>query len=486
MSVALKNIKAASAAAAAVVLSGCTSLTMAPEYKQPAAPVADAFPYNEPAQEAPPLADWRSVVADPALTALIETALENNRDLRVAVLNVERARALYRVQRSDSLPSINAEGSYLRQRIGENASIGSAGAATGGGARTDPITIEQFSAQGAISSYELDLFGRVRSLNAQALETYFATEEARRSAEISLVAEVANAYFQLLADRERQRIALDTVKSQQDSLELTNELVDNGLGNALDVQRAQTSVQRARADAAALEAQIRRDENALRLLLGAETPVDLDKTATLDGIDIPDAAPAGLSSDVLLARPDVLAAERRLRAANANIGAARAAFFPRILLTASAGSTTSELGDLFSGGTGVWSFAPSVSLPIFTGGRNLAQLKGARIDRDIAVNEYEKAIQSAFRDVADALATNATLAERMDATQKLASAAASTFDLADARFENGVDDYLAVLDAQRADYAARQELVLLKLEAASNAVEIYRAFAGFPLAGENQ
>ena len=484
MFVALKKIKAASAAAAAIVLSGCTSLTMAPEYKQPDAPVADAFPYNEKAQQAPALADWRSVVADPALTALIETALENNRDLRVAVLNVERARALYRVQRADSLPGINAEGSYLRQRIGENASLGSAGAA-GGGERTDPITIEQFSAEGAISSYELDLFGRVRSLNRQALETYFATEEARRSAEISLVAEVANAYFQLLADRERQRIALDTVKSQQESLELTNELADNGLGNALDVQRALTSVQRARADAAALEAQIRRDENALRLLLGAETPVVLDTTATLDDIDIPDAAPAGLSSDVLLARPDVLAAERRLRAANANIGAARAAFFPRILLTASAGSTTSELGDLFSGGTGVWSFAPSVSVPIFTGGRNLAQLKGARVDRDIAVSEYEKAIQSAFRDVADALATNATLAERMDATQKLASAAASTFDLADARFENGVDDYLAVLDAQREDYAARQELVLLKLEVASNAVEIYRAFAGFPLAGAN-
>jgi len=473
------GMKAVSAAAIAIVLSGCTSLTMAPDYERPAAPVAEAFPYNETAAGAVQLADWPAVISDPTLTALIETALENNRDLRVAVLNVERARALYRVQRSDSFPTIAAEGGYLRQRIGENASIGAAGAGAGG-ERTGPITIEQYSAQGAVSSYELDLFGRVRSLNAQALQTYFATEEARRSAEISLVAEVSNAYFQLLADRERQRIAQDTVRSQQESLNITKELFDNGLGNSLDVQRVDTSVQTARADAAALEAQIRRDENALRLLVGAALP-DLDDAKSLNDISLPEAAPAGLASDVLLARPDVLSAERRLRAANANIGAARAAFFPRILLTASAGATSSELGDLFSGGTGVWSFAPSVSLPIFTGGRNLAQLKGAKVDRDIALNEYERAIQAAFRDVADALAVNATLDERMDATEKLAQAAAASFELADARFENGVDDYLAVLDAQRADYAARQQLVLLKLEAASNTVEMYRALAGFPM-----
>ncbi|PQA87012.1 efflux transporter outer membrane subunit [Hyphococcus luteus] len=478
------SLKTASAVALAVVLSGCTSLTMVPDYERPDAPVDDAFPYSDAAATAAPqLAGWRAVVTDPTLGTLIETALEYNRDLRVAVLNVERARALYRVQRSDSLPTVNAEGSYLRQRIGENASIGAASAA-GGGARSEPLTIEQYSAEGAVSAYELDLFGRVRSLNAEALETYFATEEARRSAEISLVAEVANAYFRLLADRERQQIAQDTVTSQQDSLTLTQELVDNGLGNALDVQRVETSVQRARADAAALETQIRRDENALRLLLGTGLPSGLSETPSLSEIDVPEAAPAGLSSDVLLARPDVLAAERRLRAANANIGAARAAFFPRILLTASAGSTSSELSSLFSGGTGVWSFAPSVSLPIFTGGRNLAQLSGAKIDRDIALSEYEKSIQAAFRDVADVLATNATLAERMDATQKLADAAAATFKLADARFQNGVDDYLAVLDAQRADYAAQQELVLLKLEAATNAVEIYRAFAGFPVAAD--
>ncbi len=482
MTVLLNGLRSASVGAITVVLAGCTTLTMAPDYERPASPTPESFTDGEALAVAQPqLADWRDFITDPKLATLIDAALENNRDLRIAILNVERAQALFRVQRSESLPTINAEGGYSRQRIGENASLGAAGA-SGGVSRTGPTTIEQYSATAGVSAYELDLFGRVRSLNAQALEQYFATEEARKSVEISLVAEVARAYFQLLADRERQKIAQDTVASQRSSLELTNELVDNGLGNALDVQRVETSVQRARADSAALEAQIRRDENALRLLVGSSAPIDFGGVDTLNAIDVPEAAPAGLASDVLFARPDVLAAERRLRAANANIGAARAAFFPRILLTASAGTTSAELADLFSGGTGVWSFAPSISLPIFTGGRNRAQLAGARIDRDIALNEYEKAIQAAFRDVADALATNDTLAERMDATEKLAGAAAQTFELADARFENGVDDYLAVLDAQRADYAAKQELVLLKLEKANNAVELYRAFAGFPVA----
>jgi len=471
------ELKTISIAAMAVLGCGCTSLTMAPEYNRPEAPVAETFPGEDAtADDAMRLADWRSFIADPALTALVEMALENNRDLRIAMLNVERARSLYRVQRADSLPSISADGGYLRQRIGENASIGAAGAA-GGAGRTESLTIEQYSAEVSLSAYELDLFGRVRSLNRQALETYFATEEARRSAEISLVAEVAGAYLQLLADRERLNIARETVESQQSSYDLTRELVDNGLGNDLDVQRADTSVQRARADAAGLEAQIARDENALRLLVGQAELPDLD--ASLDGVTL-NAAFEDVSSEILLQRPDVLATERRLRAANANIGAARAAFFPRILLTASAGTTSSELANLFSAGTGVWSFAPSVSLPIFAGGRNRAQLTGAKIDRDIAVNEYEKAVQSAFRDVADALATRRTIGERLEATEKLSTASERTYTLADARFRNGVDSYLSVLDAQRADYAAKQELVLVRLEDAVSAISLYRALGGFP------
>lgn len=458
----------------AAMASACA--TMAPDYERPAAPVAEALPFIE-AGIAPQveLAGWRSVVGDATLGELIETALANNRDLRVAILNVERARALYRVRRADSFPAVSADAGYSRQRIGENASAGVIGAPGG----TEPLVIEQFSVDAGVSAYELDLFGRVRSLNAQALETYFATEEAQRSAEISLAAEVAVAYFQLVADRERLAISRSTLASQQDSLELTRTLVENGLGNDLDVQRAETSVQRARADAAALEAQIARDQNALRLLVGTPELPDMS-AASLNDVDVSAIVPAAVSSAVLLVRPDVLAAERRLRAANANIGAARAAFFPRVLLTASAGTASAELSDLFSGGTGVWSFAPSVSLPIFTGGRNRAQLAGAKIDRDIALSEYEKAIQSAFRDVADALATRSTIDERLDATSKLAAAAAKTYELADARFSNGVDDYLAVLDAQRADYSARQELVLVRLEEATNAINLYRAFGGIP------
>ena len=471
-----KQIRFLSLLASTALLAACG--TVAPDYERPPAPVAGALPFSEPGidQEAE-LADWRALVGDTTLRNLIETALANNRDLSVAILNVERARALYRVRRADSFPTISADGGYVRQRIGENASTGTAGA--GNGMRAEPLVIEQFSVDAAVSAYELDRFGRVRSLNAQALETYFASEETRRSAEIALAAEVAIAYFQLIADRERLSIARETVVSQQDSRDLTRTLVENGLGNDLDVQRVETSVQRARADAAALQAQIARDENALRLLVGTPELPDMPATSFSE-IDVPDAAPAAVSSAALLERPDVVAAERRLRAANANIGAARAAFFPRILLTASAGTASAELSDLFSGGTGVWSFAPSISIPVFTGGRNRAQLAGAKIDRDIALSGYEKAIQSAFRDVADALATRNTIDVRLDATQKLAEAAAKTYELADARFRNGVDDYLAVLDAQRADYSARQELVAVRLEEATNAIELYRAFGGIP------
>lgn len=467
-------VRYVSVIAVAAMVSACA--TMAPDYERPAAVVPEALPFSEP-DTAPEveLADWRAVVGDAALGDLIETALANNRDLRVAILNVERARALYRVQRADSFPGVSADAGYSRQRIGENASAGAIGAPGG----TEPLVIEQFSVDAGVSAYELDLFGRVRSLNAQALETFFATEEARRSAEISLAAEVAAAYFQLVADRERLSIARSTVESQQESLELTRTLVENGLGSDLDVQRVDTSVQRARADAAALEAQISRDENALRLLVGTANLPDLT-AASLDDIDVRAVVPAAVSSAVLLERPDVLAAERRLRAANANIGAARAAFFPRVQLTASAGTASAELSDLFAGGTGVWSFAPSISVPIFTGGRNRAQLAGAKIDRDIALSQYELSIQSAFRDVADALATRRTIDTRLDATSKLAAAAAKTYELADARFRNGVDDYLAVLDAQRADYSARQELVLVELEEATNAINLYRAFGGIP------
>ncbi|MEX6634755.1 efflux transporter outer membrane subunit [Hyphococcus lacteus] len=454
------------------IASGCA--TMAPEYNRPENVVSDSVSYSD-AEDAKVnrLYDWEAVFPDPTLQLLIRTALENNRDVRIAALNVERARATYQIQRSDSLPSIAANGGYTRQSIGENASSNGISSTTG-----SSIDIEQFSANAGVSAYELDLFGRVRSLNRQALNTYLSTDEARKSAEILLVSEVANAYLQLIADQELLSIAIDTAISQQDSLDLTNLRVENGIGTDLDVQRATTSIERAKADVAILEAQTARDINALQLLLGVSSLPELKTDRKIDQLEIARVIPAGVNSEVLLNRPDVLAAENRLIAANANIGAARAAFFPRILLTANAGSATADLSDLFSGGTGVWSFAPTVSLPIFTGGRNRAQLKGAKIDRDIAVSEYEKSVQTAFREVADALATRNTIDARISATEKLASAASSTFALSEDRFENGIDDYLAVLDAQRADYAARQELVAVQLAEAVNVIEIFRALGG--------
>lgn len=474
--------KAGTALAISALIAGCASTTMAPDYQRPPSPAPGAIPFSEASGLPARLADWRAFATDPALAALIRTALQNNRDLRIAALNVERARAGLRVERSGLLPSVSAEGDYFRQRIGPDASIGIPGAA--GSARQDPIVIEQFSATGAVSAYELDLFGRVRSLTRSALESWLATEEAQRSAEIALIAEVSGAYFRLVADRELLAIARDTLNSQLESRDLIARRVEDGIGTDLDLQRAQTLVERARADEAALMARIAQDENALVLLAGSPLPEGLPIAGALGAVQLPEPAPGGLTSALLLNRPDVLAAERTLKAANANIGAARAAFFPRILLTASAGSTSSELAGLFSGGAGVWNFAPSISLPIFTGGRNRAQLAGAKIDREIAVNRYELAVQSAFRDVANALATRATIDERLNATQRLADSASRVHDLATARFENGVDDYLDVLDAQRSDYAARSELVGVKLAALTNAVDIYRALGGYPVVSQ--
>ncbi|WP_411819852.1 TolC family protein [Hyphococcus formosus] len=451
--------------------SGCA--TMAPDYNRPESVVNDVISYSEGGDMINQLYDWKAVFPDPTLQRLINVALKNNRDVRIATLNVERARAAYQIQRSDSLPSISANGTYTRQHFGEHASANGTAFSSG-----SEIDIEQFSANAGVSAYELDLFGRVRSLNRQALNNYLATDEERKTAEILLVSEVANAYLRLISDRELLQIAKDTADSQEASLKLTELRVENGIGTDLDVQRAITSIERAKADVAILEAQTARDVNALQLLLGVSELPSLNADRRLEDIAMARSLPDGVPSGVLLSRPDVIAAENRLIAANANIGAARAAFFPRILLTASAGSSTAELSDLFASGTGVWNFSPSISLPIFTGGRNRAQLKSAKVDLDIALSEYEKAIQTAFREVADALATRNTIDARLSATKKLAQASANTFFLSNNRFENGVDDYLAVLDAQRADYAARQELVAAQLAEAVNVIEIFRALGG--------
>ncbi|WP_232311715.1 AdeC/AdeK/OprM family multidrug efflux complex outer membrane factor [Thauera chlorobenzoica] len=444
--------------------------SLIPAYERPAAPVAASFPHAPATAPAAPAVDaiaWRDYFADPRLRELIALALENNRDLRVAALAIERARAQYGIQRAELFPSIALSGGQNAQRA--------PGAFSAGGEST---VSRQYSASLGFAAYELDFFGRVRSLEEQALQTYLGTEEARRSAHISLVAEVAGAWLRLGADRERLALARNTVETRQKSYELTRRSFELGAVSALDLHQAETLLQGARADAARYTAQVAQDENALALVVGVAVPAALLPQALGGDVAAVAELPAGLPSEVLARRPDILQAERALQAANASIGAARAAFFPRISLTASAGSASTALDGLFESGSRAWSFVPQIRLPIFEAGRLQASLDVAEIQRDIQVAEYEKAIQSAFREVADALAERATLAEQLDARRRLAAAARRSFELSEARYRGGVDSYLSLLDAQRSLYAAELELIATRLSDATNRVALYKALGG--------
>ncbi|NYT64721.1 AdeC/AdeK/OprM family multidrug efflux complex outer membrane factor [Alcaligenaceae bacterium] len=464
------------AVAAALLLAGCTS--MAPNYQRPDSPVAGAWPSGPAYQssisanaesDAIAAADilWQDFIIDDKLKEVVTLALANNRDLRVAALNIDRARAQYQIQRADSLPSIGINGSGTSQRLPSDLSpSGQAGIS------------RQYSAGVGSSAYELDLFGRVRSLNEDALQRYLATEEARKTVQLSLIADVAYAYLSLGADQERLQLAERTLESQKKSYELTRRSHELGVASMLALRQSQTLVESARVDVARFTSQIAQDENALRLLVGGPLPKELlPQSQNEDRVTLAQLN-AGLPSDVLLRRPDVVQAEHLLQAANANIGAARAAFFPRISLTASAGTTSSALSSLFDGGTGFWSFMPQVNLPIFEGGRNRANLKVSQVDRDIAQAQYEKAIQSAFREVADALAQQGTLDEQLAAQTALVDASADNHVLSDARYRQGIDGYLSVLDAQRSLYAAQQGLIALRLAKNSNHVTLYKALGG--------
>ena len=451
----------------ALLAGACTTLT--PDYERPAAPVPASWPGAAASSDAAVVADigWRDYFADPRLRELIALSLANNRDLRVSALNIEQARAQYRIQRADSFPAVNAGIGETAQRLpGDLTSSGK------------PTINRQYSATIGLSAWELDFFGRIRSLSEQALETYLATEEARRGAQVSLVAEVANAWLTLAADRELRELARSTFETQQKSLSLTHKSFEAGASSALELRQAETTMQRARADAARYTAQVARDENALALLVGTPVPADLLPGRLVDAVTALPELEAGVPSSVLTRRPDVLQAERQLRAANASIGAARAAFFPRISLTASAGTASSTLDGLFGSGSGTWSFVPQLSLPIFNAGALRASLDVAEIQRDINIANYEKAIQSAFREVADGLADRATLAEQLDAERQLVAASEEAFRLSDARYRNGVDSYLGLLDAQRSLYAAQQELIGVRLSEAANRVTLYKVMGG--------
>lgn len=446
---------------AALLLAGCS---MTPTYVRPAAPVPAARP-SGPAYAALPAGakaglSWNELVADEKLRQLIEQALANNRDLRAAAANVLAARAQYRVQRAAQLPTLAA---------GAGASIARSTPATGG----DGSTRQDYSADLGVSAFELDLFGRVRSLSQAALESWLATEEGARSTRIALIAEVADAYATLAADKELLEVARQTVASAERSLALTRALNKAGLSGKLDVRQAETVVESARADVAAGITQVAQDRNALDLLAGAPVPEALLPASLAEVAAGVRPVPAGLDSALLLARPDVLAAEHQLKAANADVGAARAAMFPRISLTAAIGVASSALSGLFGGGSFAWSAGPAATVPIF-GGPNAGNLAYSKAQRDLYVAQYEKAIQTAFREVADALARAGTIDEQLRARQALVTASTQSLDLAQQRYRAGIDPFLSTLDSQRTLYTARRTEIATRLAAVKNRILLYR------------
>ena len=458
--------------AAALLLAGCANL--APIYERPASPVPAAYPGATPDSTAAAQADWQEFFSDARLRELIDLALKNNRDLRVAVLNIEQARAQYRIQDAQTLPTLNAAGSGTAART--------PGSLSGTGAT---VISHQYSANLGVSAYELDLFGRVRSLSKQALEQFLATEQARRATQISLVAEVATAYLTWAADLERLALARDTLRSQSESYQLTQTRFELGVASALTLRQLQTSVESARVDVARYTGQVAQDRNALALLLGTPVPDRLTPDALDETLNALPELPAGVPSELMLRRPDLLQSEHQLKAATASIGAARAAFYPRISLTATAGSSSAALSSLFKAGSGSWSFIPQISLPIFDGGTNQANLDSAVAGRDIAVAQYEKAIQTAFREVADALAQRSAVGDQLQAQNALVQASGEVFQMSQARFDRGVDSYLDVLDAQRSWYSARQTLIATRLARLTNGVTLYKVLGGGWTAGQS-
>jgi outer membrane protein, multidrug efflux system len=447
---------------------GCT---MIPKYNRPEAPVPAKWPSGPAYKQTPHRAravaklPWRQFFTDERLQAVIASALQNNRDLRVAALNVERVRALYRIQRAELFPAIDASGSGSRER--KPAALSDSGS---------PKTTELYSANLGISYWEIDFFGRIRSLEKSALEQYLATEQARRSAQILLISEVANAYLALAADRENLQLAQSTLANQQAVHHLIKRRFDTGISSELDLRQAQTQVDASRVDVALYTQLAARDKNALDLLVGSSVPADLLPEALSSVTPLPDVSP-GTTSGVLLFRPDILQAENLLKAANANIGAARAAFFPRIALTTSVGTASSDLSGLFDSGTGAWIYGAQIVMPIFDA-RTWPAYKASKVDKEIAVAQYEKAIQAAFREVADALAQMGTIGDQMDAQQSLVDATSISYRLANARYTKGIDTYLNVLVAQRSLYVSQQGLISTRLSKLTNQVRLYEVLGG--------
>jgi outer membrane protein, multidrug efflux system len=464
-------------ACAAVVLSVLGACTLEPHYEQPPAPVPTGWTGGTaslpPAPQAPDIG-WRDFFPDPTLQELISQALANNRDLRIASLNVQAAQAQYRIRGADLFPSIavNAQEQAQRYPVG----------LIPGGTPARGQVVRAYEVSVGFTAYELDLFGRIRSLKHEALEQYLSTEQARRSLQLTLVAQVASAYFTLVADETILRETRETLESQALSYQLITHSLHAGATTALVAAQAATTVDTAQSNVAAYTRQAAQDRNTLMLLVGGPLPEGFVVPADLDAHALAVELGAGLPSEVLVRRPDVLAAEHQLVAANANIGAARAAFFPSITLTGSYGTASPQLSGLFKSGSEAWTFSPQISLPIFTGGANRASLDLAKIQKNVSIAQYEKTLQSAFKEVDDALAARHTLDEQLKAQQALLADATESNRLADMRFRSGVDSYLPALDAQRVLYAAQESLIGVELLRLQNLATLYKALGG----GENE
>lgn len=461
MTTIIRTALASAVLSATWALSACVNL--APAYQRPEAPVAAGWPTAsgavERARDASDIA-WRDFVADDRLRRVVEMAVADNRDLRIALLDVDNARAQYRITDAARVPGLGVSAGFTRS------------GAQGRESNATNLGV-------AVTGYEVDLFGRVRNLSDAAMQSYLGTVEGARSARITLVAAVATQWLALAADAETQRLNASTLKLDEKSFELNTRMHELGAIKGLPVVQAQAAVEAARGTLAAGRAQLQQDRDALTLLVGHDVPDELLplQALTADASALVD-VPAGMPSRVLQQRPDVLQAEHSLRAAQLNIGVARAAYFPTISLTGSAGTASVGLAGLFKGSNGAWSFGPSVSLPLFDGGARDAQLDSAKVQRDIALATYEKTVQVAFSEVADALAVRATLAERVAAQRAQVQASETALRYADALFRNGGSSYLEVLDAQRGLYSAQQAGIALALAEQQNRIGLYKALGG--------
>jgi multidrug efflux system outer membrane protein len=450
------------------LLAGVAGCTLAPKYERPAAPVSGNWPLNPVSTNvnAAVEIDWRDFFDDPRLRALIELSLTNNRDLRIAALRVEQSRAQYRIQRGLLFPTLDGNVSYRKQHF--------AGQASGFG---NAFTLETYDLSVG-AAYEVDLFGRVRSLKKQALEQYFALDETRISVQIALISEVASQYLTILQLQDELDLSRQTLAAVQSSYNLNQHSFEAGVASELDLRTAQAQVQTAQVNIATYQQLLSQAENALVLLIGQPLPNDLPPGRPLREQRLLTDIPSGLPSDLLTRRPDIRAAEHTLEAANANIGVARAALFPRILLTGSGGTASARLTDLFTGPSAEWSFGPTISVPLFQGGRGKANIDAAKAGKRIEVAGYERAIQIAFREVADALAVRSFVDAKLNAQSLLVEAQQKRFDLTNARYRQGIDSYVDVLLAQQDLYAAQQNYLQFEAARLINAVTLYRSLGG--------